>query len=521
MESSANSAAVFSRHGLGSPGLWGDARIPHEESGTDGIARRLREALEQLGGLYAAFGGFLRWRADLLGATYVGNLRQLSLKPPVVPPGVVAATVLRELGRAGVELAANIAQEPAWNTVSRTAYESTWRGQRVIVQVARDGVTDESFAEFEKGLRALGRPEVSAAVNPAIISQFHHWLRNSDSLDRERSFLNVLAQHRGETLAEYPLLIPELSSPSVLCWPVVEGRPVAELLSHGDADVSVLIASAVLEQFYSLSIVDADLDLDAMVVGTDNRLHYRRLSNPLSVLPGQINTGIKYMASVVAGNASISAQTLIRLVLSHPPLNLEKELMDEFSGIEPDLKVNMWFPPSAEAFENNWRALSKLIGDRPLFLDCLHRNLVAVGYWNSDAVRGGAPPLDAISEAQWPVVGRLLRTQFGMLMNRDSATEWAFGSGLLLFSAVREMNRLAEEMRENDITIGVEVDHPRELRSGGQSNRSYGVILTGLLVFLLVSLRWGGEAPEPWSMVLKVLAVGSLPAMFWAISRIG
>src|SRR5258705_12380933 len=88
-----------------------------------------------------------------------------------------------------------------------------------------------------------------------------------------------------------------------------------------------------------------------------------------------------------------------------------------------------------------------------MFLDCLHRNLVAAGYWNSDAVRAGAPALDAISEAMWPVVGRLIRTQFGMLLNRESAGEWAFGSSLLLFSTFREMNRLVEEIREIDITV--------------------------------------------------------------------
>jgi hypothetical protein len=154
-----------------------------------------------------------------------------------------------------------------------------------------------------------------------------------------------------------------------------------------------------------------------------------------------------------------------------------------------------------------------------LFLDCLHRNLVAAGYWNSDAVRAGAPAFDAISEAQWPVVGRLLRTQFGMLMNRKSAEDWAIGSGLLMFGALREMNRLVEELRENDIRVGIDFDEaPREEDRAPRS--SYGLVLGALLLVFLAGLRWGSEAPEPWSAVLKILAAAALPAMFWTISRI-
>jgi hypothetical protein len=207
-------------------------------------------------------------------------------------------------------------------------------------------------------------------------------------------------------------------------------------------------------------------------------------------------------------------------MISQPPLDFEKQLMDEFSGIEPELKINMWFPLSAGAFESNWRALATLAPARPLFLDCLHRNLLAAGYCNSDAVRAGAPARDAISEAQWPVVGRLIRTQFDMLLNRESAKEWAVGSGLLMFGAFREMNRLAEELRESDLTVGVDCGDWRRPEKG-EGRKLPQVILAALVIFFLIGLQWGGSAPEPWSRLLKILAVAALPAMFWAVSKIG
>jgi hypothetical protein len=513
-------AAVFGSHGLASPGLWGASGIPTDESRPDRSAIGLCNALTELGGIYAAFARFLGWRADLLSGAYISQLRRVRLNLPVVPLADVAATIRRELGTAAEELANNLASVPLWNTLSRTAYLSRYRSQSVIVEVAHDPIAEENFVEFQKGLRSLGSPELASVVAPARLSEFREWIRNGESLARERSFLEVLGDYRGETLVDYPLLIPELSTSAILCWPAIEGRPVSELIGEGNSNAPVLIASAILEQFFSLSMVDGDLDLDAMIVDQNNRLHIRRLNNPIAVLPGVINTGIKYISAVLAANAPLSAQMLIRLMISQPPLDLEKQLIEEFSGVEPELKINRWFPPSAGAFESNWRALTKIAPSRPMFLDCLHRNMLAVGYWNSDAVSAGAPALDAISEAMWPVVGRLVRTQFGMMLNRESAGEWAFGSSLLLFSTFREMNRLVEELRENDITVGVDCsDWRRPEKDEGRI--LYRVILGGLLVVLLMGLQWGGSASEPWSTLLKILAVCALPAMFWAISKIG
>ena len=206
-------------------------------------------------------------------------------------------------------------------------------------------------------------------------------------------------------------------------------------------------------------------------------------------------------------------------MVAQPPLDLERLLIEEFSGIEPELKINRWFPSSAGAFESNWRALTKIAPSRPLFLDCLHRNLLAAGYWNSDAVRAGAPPQTRSPRGMWPVVGQVIRTQFGVLLTRESAAEWALGSGLVMFGTFREMNRLLEETRENDITAGVDCsDWRRPERS--ETRILYQLISLGLFVFFVAALQWGSAAPEPWSLLLKILAVGAMPAMFWAVSRI-
>jgi len=510
---------LFRSHGLGSPRFWRSSPIPTDESELDAVAIGLCTALAKLGGLYGAFAGFLNWRADLLRGSYISHLRHTDIQFPAVPPLAVATVLKREFGTLGEGPARTLSATPLWSTAFRTAYLSTYRYQPIIVEVAREPISEESFQEFENGLRSLGHPELASLTDAAVFLEFRDYVRGAESLLRERSFLEVLTGHEDEMLAEYPRLISELCSPDILCWEASEGRPVSELIRRADSNAPVLVASAILEQFFSLSMVEADLTLDAMVVDADNRLHFRRLGNPVAVVPGMIDTGIKYIASVLARNAPLSAQALIRLMISRPPLDLEKQLMKEFSAVEPELKINMWFPASAAAFENNWRALAKIAPSRPLFLDSLHRNLVAAGYWNADAVAAGAEIGDAIFEGAWPAVQRRFREQFGALLDREALQEWTVGSGLLMVGTLRELNRQVEELRENDLTVGVErTDWHRPAPAGDRG--LYPALLGILLLAFFLTLQWGSSLPEPWSLMVKILAGGILVAMFWANLKI-
>ena len=133
------------------------------------------------------------------------------------------------------------------------------------------------------------------------------------------------------------------------------------------------------------------------------------------------------------------------------------------SSIEPELKVGLEFNKSAAAFESNWRALAKLQMERPLYLNCLHRNIVATGYWTAEAISAGGDDVDTITEAHWPVVGRILKLNAAQLLYPAVVAEWSVGIGLLSFGAMREANRLAEEVRDNNLTVEVETGRDSSL----------------------------------------------------------
>jgi hypothetical protein len=483
-------------------------------------AARFRNALEELGGLYTAFGQFLSWRADLLNTEYLGRLRQLRVKVAPLPIGNITRTISSELGvnENAVALAQGLEQRLCWNTLARCAYHAQYRGRAIAVQVARDPIPDSAFDSFEAGLRLIEDEGLTQVMQSAVLGSFREWMRLSDSPARERSYLLALESVREKTLVQYPLLIPELSTEKLLCFEWVEGETIASLIAQGSPHAVSRAAECVLEQDCSIAAIDGDFDPESMVVTASGRLALRRANRLLAIPPALTNTCLKYISAVLASNAPAAAQMLVKLASNRPILTLEERLLDALSSLEPELKINVQFPPSAAIFEGNWRALKRTGVQEPLFLDILHRNLIAVGYWNSEAAAPPLPAADLIAEAQWPVLSRVLRTRLADMARRETASDWFVGSGLVFFEAMRQVNRMAEGLRENDISLGVDV---LDGEDDGKAHRRIrlGILIGMLFVLFLACLRFAASAEGVWSVALSTLAIATGFALFWFVSR--
>ena len=519
MVDSAARSAVLDRYGLRKAGFWHSIAVSRDRA--EGSASEdLAESLRQLGGIYTLFGRFLGWRADLLGARYIASLRHLDATIP--PPSIAELTRIleRELPEQASRLLFELSPENLWSTVSRAAWRTRYRGLDLVLQIARAPISDAEFALFEECVQQIQRADVARVSAPHILREFRQWLRDGESLARERKFLDVLGDHQDETAADYPVPLPDLSTDSVLCWPWVEGEPAARLIAAGSSDTAAQIATAVFEQFYSTGIVDADIDIQSFVVTPDNRLTVRRVSRLVSVPPASVNAGMKYIAAVLAGDSTLTVQTLYPLAAGRSSAEMESKLLNALSAVEPELKVHLRYPRSAAAFESNWRALSRLHPAIPPYLNSLHRNMIAVGYWNADAIVGGAPVSDALEQAQWPALRRVLRTHTRQFQNPDTLDEWTAGAGLLLFGSLREANRLAEEIRDNRLTMGVQTTAQPENRRHANRTVSSRATIAFLLITLLLCLHWGTSTPEPVASLLKVLALVSLGGLFCVVARI-
>jgi len=354
---------------------------------------------------------FLCWRADLLRTDYLGRLRHVQVSVSPIPASDVARTLSAELGGNGDALAQGLEREPCWNTLARCAYRTQHQGRTVAVQVARDPIPAAAFDSFEAGVLLIEEEQARKALGAATLARFREWMRLSDSPARERAYLEALASIREKTLVQYPVLIPEISTERVLCLEWVEGESVASQIAQGSARAVQRASECVLEQFCTIAAVDGDFDPESMVLTPTGRLALRRANRMVAIPPPLAHAGLKYISAVLASNAPAAAHMLAKLC-DGVIANLESRLLDELSNLEPELKVNLQFPPSAAIFEGNWRALTRTGVEKPLFRDIMHRNLIAAGYWNAETLAPPAPVAGVIAEAQWPVldpVGRVRR----------------------------------------------------------------------------------------------------------------
>ena len=100
----------------------------------------------------------------------------------------------------------------------------------------------------------------------------------------------------------------------------------------------------------------------------------------------------------------------------------------------------------------------------------------------------------------------------------ESASDWFLGSGLLFFELMRQTNRIAEGLRENDVSLGVELEREKDAAAIHRRIR-LGVFIGMLLILFLGSLRFAMAAQGAWSAVFSSVAVACAFALFWFVSR--
>ncbi len=433
-------------------------------------------------------------------------------------PKLAAGILFDELGEKGRALAAELEPQACWSTPARCAWKARHAGRVIAVEIARSPIPDLAFEEFERTVSSLAGAGLEAAVGRATLRQFREWMRLTDTPGRQRSYLEALATLRDRSATRYPAPIKDLSSGRVLCFEWVDGETLASALARGDANAVRLAAETVLEQMCLTATIDADMDPESMVITPDGRLALRRADRLIAVPPALAPACLKYISAVLAANAPAAANLLVKLTVGRTDLPLESQLLDELSNLEPELKVNLRFPLTPAVLEGNWRALANTGAERPLFVNAMHRNLIALGYWNAETATGKGTPEDYLASAQWPVIERVLRVRMGDLMTREAGSEWFIGSGLLLFESIRQIGRVADQVRDNELSIGVDVQTPSNESHAVARKIRYAVIIGMLLIVFLISLRAAGSA-SPQGTIFAVLAAGAGVALFWFVAR--
>jgi predicted unusual protein kinase regulating ubiquinone biosynthesis (AarF/ABC1/UbiB family) len=254
---------VFAKHGLKE--LFGR---PDEEGavGRRRQAKRLRNALEELGPTFAKLGQILSTRPDLLPSEFIEELATLQDHVPALTEEQVVAVMEQELGVPWEDVFETIEPQPlAAGTIAEVHRAMLASGDPVVVKIQRPEAKDlieQDLALLEVFAEKVGeRQGLKAVIDMEAV--FNHL---SDSLHRELDFrqeASNMERMRG-VIAPFsrlavPVVMGELSTSRLLVMQDVQGGPLS-IAPEGAARHEA--ARQLLESFYKQIMVDGFFHAD-------------------------------------------------------------------------------------------------------------------------------------------------------------------------------------------------------------------------------------------------------------------
>jgi len=256
-------ASVMAKHGLKE--LFGqsgerDVTIRRQQ------AKRLREALEELGPTFSKLGQVLSTRPDLLPVEYIEELALLQSHVPPMPESEVVRVSEQELGVPWEDVFESIDPKPlAAGTIAQVHRATLENGDRVVIKVQRPTARaeiEQDLALLEVFAEKVGkRPALNQVIDMEAV--FKHL---STSLQRELDFrqeADNIGRMQG-VLADYhrlavPAVHRDLSTSRLLVMEEIQGIPIKQAPA-GSARVEA--ARQLLESYYKQIIVDGFFHAD-------------------------------------------------------------------------------------------------------------------------------------------------------------------------------------------------------------------------------------------------------------------
>ncbi len=241
---------VLAKHGLR------DAvrKSSRDELGNAARARRLRDALEELGPTFAKLGQILSTRPDLLPPEVIAELATLQEKVTPLTEAEVVAVMEEELRVPWEDVFESIEATPmAAGTIGQVHRARLENGDRVVVKVQRPNAATDIY-------RDLGLLEMFAAKTadrstfrrlidiPAVVEHLSSSLKRELDFRMEASNIERMREVLdGYSRLEVPQVYRELSSARLLIMQEVEGVPVRQA-PEGAARTEA--ASQLLDSYY-------------------------------------------------------------------------------------------------------------------------------------------------------------------------------------------------------------------------------------------------------------------------------
>jgi len=229
-------------------------------------AKRLREALEELGPTFSKLGQILSTRPGLLPHEFVEELTHLQDKVPPLTQAEVVAVMEQELQVPWEDVFESIDPEPlAAGTIGQVHRARLEDGDRVVVKVQRPTAQEEIYRDL--GLlelfaeKAAKRPALRELIDiPILASNLDESLRRE--LDFRQEATNI--ERLREVLEPYdrldvPRLYGELTTRRLLVMEEIQGVPIREA---PDCEERTDVARQLLEAYYRQVLQDGFFHAD-------------------------------------------------------------------------------------------------------------------------------------------------------------------------------------------------------------------------------------------------------------------
>jgi predicted unusual protein kinase regulating ubiquinone biosynthesis (AarF/ABC1/UbiB family) len=223
-------------------------------------ARRIRDALQELGPTFAKLGQVLSTRPDLLPAELIEELATLQEKVTPLTEQEVVAAMERELGVPWEDVFASIEPTPiAAGTIGQVHFATLESGERVVVKIQRPTAEQDIALDLglleRLGAKLAARPGARRGLDlPLFIGQLSASLRRELDFKREAGNLKRMT----EVLEPYsrlavPKVYADYSTSRLLVMQAVGGVRLNEAPA-GDARKEA--ARQLLESYYKQVLVD-------------------------------------------------------------------------------------------------------------------------------------------------------------------------------------------------------------------------------------------------------------------------
>src|SRR5436189_3366293 len=244
-------------------------------------ARRLRDALEELGPTFAKLGLILSTRPDLLPPEFIIELSSLQDDVSPLTEAEVVQVMEEELGVPWEDVFASIDSEPlAAGTIGQVHKATLESGERVVVKVQRPGARDEImrdvgllrlFAQKTENREALRRIVDLPAVVEHLAGSLQRELdfeQEAANIDRMREVLQPFSR------LDAPAAHHRFTSKRLLVLELIPGGPVREAPPGPERKEA---AAQLLEAFYRQILTDGFFHADphpGNLLWTDGTIYF-------------------------------------------------------------------------------------------------------------------------------------------------------------------------------------------------------------------------------------------------------